>query len=381
MDAFRLELSGYVLSYTRGGASLAITFSPMKPLAVTGERDVWGRSFLLKRNFSVLGIVPLENDWYRGEALHAYFKSAAFRTLLAAHDRHIFYGSSMGGYGACAFAAAAPGAIIVAHNPQTTLDTRIVPWESRFPQGRRQNWDGAFRDGKHGVDRASRALVTFDPHERLDAKHADRLGNAATFLRIPFVGHAVPEHLQRMALLGPVFDEFVAGSWNASAWRRSVRRRRDTRAFLRNLAGRATTPWRSNTIVKHATAVLGHERRTLLEVACICASRCHNGEKLHELAEELCRTGKSGRPIGQYWMVRGLAMMGRHADALALAEQSLEYPSIAGQLMPLIVPLAQHAGDREAGERMLGRVWTPVRAAWVDELRVRLTRAFALPRQ
>lgn len=372
MDAFRLELRGYVLTYSPGGRTLVVSFSPMKASTVVGERNVWGHDFLRKRGYSILGVVPLENDWYRGKDIAEFFLGEQFRGLCAAHDRRVFYGSSMGGYAACAFAAAAPGTIIVAHNPQTTLDTRIVPWERRFAQGRGQDWDGDFRDGRDGVAAAGRALVTFDPHTPEDAQHAERLQGLATFLLVPFVGHAVPGHLQRMGLLGRSFDDFVADTWDSTVWRGLVRRRRITRAFLSTVANRATTPWRAATIVRHAATALGGDRRAVLEIQCICAFKEGDGTALFERASALMAVGRVVSPAGRYWMVRALLMLGRPAEALQLAEQSLEDPLAAGRLIPLIVPLARAASDPERGDRMLSRVWAPQRAAWVDQLRAQL---------
>lgn len=44
--------------------------------------------------------------------------------------------------------------MVIALDPQSTMDPRVVPWETRFAEARRQDWTGPFADARAGAAKA-----------------------------------------------------------------------------------------------------------------------------------------------------------------------------------------------------------------------------------
>lgn len=118
--------------------------------------------------FAPLATRPRADDWYRGRDLLEWFAGPVYRGILGDYGAHSFYGVSMGGYGACAFCAPAPGVTVVAFVPQSTLDPAKVPWERRYVQGMAQDWTGPWADAQESIGTASRAVVVYDPFDGTD---------------------------------------------------------------------------------------------------------------------------------------------------------------------------------------------------------------------
>lgn len=67
--------------------------------------------------------------------------------FLEQFENVVFYGASMGGYGASVFSAAAPGSKVIMISPQATIDPKKVPWENRYPKAKNQPFDGRYSYG------------------------------------------------------------------------------------------------------------------------------------------------------------------------------------------------------------------------------------------
>jgi hypothetical protein len=217
---------------------LVITFEPM--WFGLGERkidrDGWVFRWLTEQGFHVLSIKPSKNDWYRDPELIRLFK--IFQEVEAFHDfrKVIFYGGSMGGFGALVFAQAAPNSIVLALNPQSTLDSSRVPWETRFPEGRGQDWSGSFSDAANIGERGVSAWIVFDPHDYGDSMHVDRLGSKGiTRLSLPFVGHGIPALLQKMNVLKELFVSVVDRSLTTDKFSKYAIRRKNTGNYWHNI--------------------------------------------------------------------------------------------------------------------------------------------------
>ena len=87
-------------------------------------------------------------------------------------DQVVFYGAGPRGYAAAAFSVAAPGATIVALQPQATLDPRVTEWDDRHLKIRRTHFTSLYGYAPDMLDAAKQAYVIYDPYERLDAAHA-----------------------------------------------------------------------------------------------------------------------------------------------------------------------------------------------------------------
>lgn len=233
----QMDTGEYFLDFIPGNAQLVITFegAGANMSRPNGRRPGWGQAFLQKRGFSYLGVKPKRVDWYRKPDLHAFFRSKEFADFAGQFERRIFFGTSMGGYAALAFAPALPGSTVIAHNPQSTLDSRIVPWETRFVEGRSQDWSGDFADGVFAQPCSRRIYLTYDPFHEQDRLHVRRIaGPNVTAFKIPLVGHGTPDWLLQMGVLQQVTDQMLDGSVSIESFATAVRaRRRITRYYTR----------------------------------------------------------------------------------------------------------------------------------------------------
>ncbi len=196
-------------------------------------REPWGGFHLLRKGYSVLGIKPQAADWYRGPALHAFFRSASFQIFLRSFKKVSLYGSSMGGFAALTFADACPGATAIAYNPQTTLDPTLVPWETRYEEGRRQDWSGDFADARIGAARADTAYIAYDPLFPLDRMHVDRLDDANVIaFKMPLVQHIVSAWMHEVGVLQRFLEGALEGTLTAAECRQLARSRRKTPRYF-----------------------------------------------------------------------------------------------------------------------------------------------------
>jgi hypothetical protein len=116
----------------------------------------------------MLGVMANGWTWYRDPWVWDEFDRLANDGFFKGFDRVAFYGASMGGYAACAFAAASPGCEVVAISPQSTLDKNVVPWETRYKIAWDRDFSGAYGDAATASRAAQQVTILFDPYEPLD---------------------------------------------------------------------------------------------------------------------------------------------------------------------------------------------------------------------
>jgi pimeloyl-ACP methyl ester carboxylesterase len=165
------------------------------------------------------------NDVYyvKDKSRHWYFETAARIVEIVGRNlrlrntaRTSCIGNSMGGFGAIYFAPRLPNCSnAIAFVPQSTINTGIVPWETRWNE-----WRASLAPGK-GLD-AAKSLV---PHvsytvfiglrNRRDMLHVRRLINRApdslTVIGLPDCDHAAATHLKQQGALKPVTLALLAG--------------------------------------------------------------------------------------------------------------------------------------------------------------------------
>jgi hypothetical protein len=146
----------------------------------------------------------------------------------------------MGGYGAAAYAAACPGADVVAISPQSTLDRALVPWETRYRTAWGRDFGGPYGDAAETSRSARRVTLLYDPYEPLDAAHVARFaGDNVMRLRTPLMGHRLGSSLQQMGILSPTILGALAGTLTEAEFWRSLRARKTFPRYQRELFDRA----------------------------------------------------------------------------------------------------------------------------------------------
>ncbi len=225
----------------RGDDTLVVTFDNLD-IAMTKreERRPWGYHFIEKQGWSMLGVMANGWTWYRDPWVAAEFDRLREEGFFARFRRVVFYGASMGGYAACAYSAACPGADVVAISPQSTLDKTLVPWETRYRSAWGYDYSGRYGDAAAASSAARRVTLFYDPYSDLDARHAARFtaGNVRR-MRAPLMGHRLGTALQQMGILNAVILDALDGRLETLDFHRRLRARREFPRYQWELFQRA----------------------------------------------------------------------------------------------------------------------------------------------
>jgi hypothetical protein len=261
---FLLELDNHVLTWLPGrGDRLVVSFDNLAAVRETEDRIIWGQKFLTAQGFDLLGIQIKRRDWFRDAALIAALQDLRDDGFFRRFPAVSMYGSSMGAFGALAFAPLAPGCTVMAFAPQRSLDPRLCPYETRYRHARlTTDWSHPFGDAAEGLRAASRAYVAYDPTLADDLRHAqDLTAPNVTFLPMRHMGHKLPPALLKMGLLKAVSLAAFDASLDLPGFARLMRARRDS------------IPWRADLLAR--CRARGHLRLGLALADRMLAERPH----------------------------------------------------------------------------------------------------------
>ena len=225
----------------RGSDTLVVTFDNLD-IAMTKREDrrPWGYDYIEKQGWDMLGAMANGWTWYRDPWVHEQFDDLATSDFFDRYKRVVFYGASMGGYAACAFAPACPGADVVAISPQSTLDKTLVPWETRYKTAWDRDFTGPYGDAADVSKAARKVVILYDPYEPLDAGHVARFGHGNVMrLRAPLMGHRLGSSLQQMGILSRITTGALNGTLTEAEFYRLLRARKDFKRYQKELFKRA----------------------------------------------------------------------------------------------------------------------------------------------
>ena len=204
-------------------------------------REPWGWKFTRDMGWSQLGVISRHKAWYRDREIIDYLEARASEGFFDRFDEVALTGTSMGAFAALAFSTLVKNPIVVAFNPQSTLDERLVPWENRYDFGRLQDWDLPYSDTVAGARTAKRVYVIYDPFFDPDRRHADRLAGPNTiFLKTWFSNHFSAVILRKLGLLKPFMKEMLEGTL-------------EPQEFYQGFRARRTLPWHMRALTEKAT--------------------------------------------------------------------------------------------------------------------------------
>lgn len=241
-EGFYREAAEHAFLYVpRSTDTLVVTFDNLDiAMEKREDRRPWGFSFIEKQGWSMLGVTAAGWTWFRDPWVAAEFDRLRDEGFFARFGRVVFYGASMGGYGACAFSAACPGADVVAISPQSTLDRGLTPWETRYRTAWGRDFGGPYGDAAVASLTARRVTLLYDPYEPLDAAHVARFEGANVMkLRAPLMGHRLGSSLHQMGILSPITLGALAGTLTEAEFYRILRARKGFARYQRELFKRA----------------------------------------------------------------------------------------------------------------------------------------------
>jgi len=348
------RLPHHVLDLFPGGSCLVVVFEDARGPVLKPDplREISGVRFVCSEGHTVLAVKTLKRDWYRGRPLLDFMTRLAQEGFFASFERVVFYGGSMGGYGALAFSCLAPGALVLAYSPQTTLDPVLVPWDLRYPVGRGADWTGPFGDAAVSAASAERVVVVYDPFERSDARQVARLApDNLLALKLPFAGHGTPAMLAQVGELKGVLRSLLNGSLDLPGFARVARKRRQVVSYWTEFGRQARSLAVKRTCLRRADAI---EPGTLPGL--ILQAEVSMADSDPAAAEVAARRGLAIEPrVGNLTeiLVQALQDQGKTAEALTAARDALaRYPKNF-RIIRANVRLLQRQGDLETARSVV----------------------------
>ncbi len=353
-NASQKELPNYLIDFISGNDILFITFEHASGASTHQniKREPWGFKFLVqKRGYSLLGVKPKQNDWYRNKDLHQFFQSHEFKQFISRFKKVFLYGGSMGGYAALAFAEAVPGCTVIALNPQSTLDKKLIPWEKRFKSGQEQDWQNSFHDGAIGASFAEKAYVVYDPFHNEDKKHIDRLNSQNIIhLKVFLVGHQIPTWLLQMGILGTLIDKIVSNSLTELDFYKLARTRKSIiRYFLRMAESHPQNLAIRRSCANQALTINSMDRKAL-KLHCECLFEESKFIDVLVIAENILKLN------GIELAFKSYIKIGKPDKAIGLLTQIILHEKpIPQELLQLTINLALSLNEFEIAEKLLAK--------------------------
>ena len=217
--------------------TLLVTFESVASIRQTqpGQLPV-GYQIAKGRGWSQLCLIADGDTWYRDKAVYGYFDRLVDDAFFEDFDQVVFYGAGMAGYAAAAFSVAAPGATVIAVQPQATLDPRVTGWDPRWSEMRRTSFTDRYGYAPEMIEGAGQVFVIFDPEQVLDAMHAALFTKSfVTPLPCRHLGRDIGTALDEMHVLQSMLAAACTGAFDARMFAIFYRARRNYRPYLRGL--------------------------------------------------------------------------------------------------------------------------------------------------
>ncbi|KZY31478.1 phosphoadenosine phosphosulfate reductase [Roseovarius sp. HI0049] len=194
--------------------------------------------------WSQLSLVSEGDTWFRDRQVIGFFDRLIDDGIFEEFEQVIFYGAGPGGYAAAAYSVAAPGAKVLALQPQATLDPRVTDWDDRFRHMRRTDFTSRFGYAPDMLDAAAEAFILYDRENELDAMHAALFTRPnVTKIRVRFFDLNLESSLLRMKVLYRMLAQMSADKLTPVATAKLLRARHKDAPYqftlLRHLQGQA----------------------------------------------------------------------------------------------------------------------------------------------
>ena len=228
------------------GPTLLVTFETVADIRnkQTDELPL-GYHVARDRGWSHLCVMAADDTWYRDPTVYRLFDRLDDGDFFGQFDHVVFYGAGMAGYAAAAFSVTAPGATVVAVQPQATLDPRIAGWDPRFTDMRRISFTDRYGFAPDMIEGAQAVYVLFDPEQNLDSMHAALFARPhVTLLQCRNLGRDIAGALMEMRILPSVLSAACTNTFDERLFRIFYRARRNYRPYLENLLARLTADGR-----------------------------------------------------------------------------------------------------------------------------------------
>lgn len=240
----------HIAVFTEHSKTLLVSFETLQGIqALSPTAQPMGWEMVKSRGWSNLTLISDGDTWFRNPAVYAYFDRLVDDGFFDEFDRVIFYGAGSCGYAAASFSAVAPGARVLAIQPQATLAPHLTEWDTRFTEQRRVNFTDRYGFAPDMLEAAMQAYVLYDPTQIEDAMHAALFTRAnVTKLRMRHMGAALQTDLLQMGILYDLIACANDGLLTPSRFAALARARRNHLPYLRRLLTRLDQDGRTDLV-------------------------------------------------------------------------------------------------------------------------------------
>jgi len=220
--------------------TLLVTFETHESInRQSGSAQPMGWEMVRALGWSHLCIVSDGDTWFRDRRVYGFFDRLVDDGFFEDFEQVIFYGAGSCGYAAAAFSVAAPGATVIALQPQATLDPRVAEWDDRFVHMRRTSFTDRYGYAPDMLDAAHHAFVLYDPEIELDAMHAALFTRPnVTKFRMRHMGAPLDAALMRSNILLRILARASADRLDRASLAQLFRARRKDLVYLRAVLAR-----------------------------------------------------------------------------------------------------------------------------------------------
>lgn len=229
-DGFYHRFGGHAASYVeRSKERLIVSFDNLSDAGYPHpDIEPWAAKFVRDNGWSHLGVYAQGPSWFRDMRMISFMEKLRDDGFFEMFEKVVFVGTSIGGFAALTFSSLVSGANVIALSPQSTLNSKLVPWENRFKKGRMQDWSLPYSDAALQLSSVDQAYVLYDPFFTRDRRHILRLPQEKlTHLKGFGFGHKSAVVLRRLNLLKSVMFQAIEGRLKPSDFYRWTRDRKN----------------------------------------------------------------------------------------------------------------------------------------------------------
>lgn len=221
--------------------TLLVTFETLDTIRKASPSQMpLGHQIAAQKGWSHLCLIAEGPTWWRDQAVYRHFDRLVDDAFFEDFDRVVFYGAGAGGYAACAYSVCAPGATVLAVQPQATLDPAVTGWDRRFLAHRRLCFTDRYGYAPDMIEGTGEVFIAYDPMQPEDAMHAALFARPyVTALRCPHLGAQVDLSLDQMHVLSDLIKAACEGKLTPALFTQLWRQRRNFTPYLKRLLAAA----------------------------------------------------------------------------------------------------------------------------------------------
>ena len=227
---FFRETKHHSICFVPGNDVLIVSFDNAYAVKILENRKPWGFEHITNQGWSVLGVMEKKTDWFRHQDLRDAFEYLKDQGFFRRFRKVVFYGYSMGSYGAAAFCPASPGATVLIYGTRAARNNNV------FEDGVLPLDNSRYGDVRTGIPEAKQVFMFYDPTDETDFMHSKVYsGSNVEKMECRHLGHHVANEFTTMAILKIILDEVVNETFTRAQFYALFRKRMDSPPYILKL--------------------------------------------------------------------------------------------------------------------------------------------------